>query len=558
MMARNVAFLTCALAILILIIPPVDATRIALDFQNPGDQTSVEYVGSGSCTWYESSDGTNNFMSCPIDQGYVRNSNFFAMNYAAITQLMGSTVGVRLYDSSGITMWSGTTQYGAYYPIRVEVKIVGGTAYLYNTGVLVSTSPPLSLNPYAIGFSGGHLDDAIWSSDYSESRYIVGMPESFDYTLKKDDLNSLASGLYANMTVINSHNMTTTFSKDNANTETMFLRHTGTGQVIAQGNVSSWTGSYVWPIENDIFDKITSAAPYGSYVAYLSGSPTTLSEPIQYTTVSSSAVFWGSHNYSVGDTATYTWNVDSGYWDTSTYTYKMQVMDVYGIIKQTTPITTQGGSGSYSFVPNVDDEGVYYVAMIATKTSSSESFWLNYDYTTVVGYLRYKGYVNDAENQTGISSASVKICQNTICYTGVTGANGWYDTSGTAIWAGSPTIFDVTKSGHDAYNETFTPLGAKSVNLNFTLLPTNHTTVGLSIGGISTDSTYGRPIPGATVVVSNITHGESYSTTANSVGYYKIDESDGVIFTNLRLYSIVASKLGYANSTTYEKLVVGS
>jgi hypothetical protein len=90
------------------------------------------------------------------------------------------------------------------------------------------------------------------------------------------------------------------------------------------------------------------------------------------------------------------------------------------------------------------------------------------------------------------------------------------------------------------------------------LISSTPATTGLSIGGIATDTTYGRPIPNAAVTVSNATYGESYSTTANSVGYYKIDESTGAFLTNLRLYSVVASKLGYANSTTYQKQVVNS
>jgi hypothetical protein len=67
----------------------------------------------------------------------------------------------------------------------------------------------------------------------------------------------------------------------------------------------------------------------------------------------------------------------------------------------------------------------------------------------------------------------------------------------------------------------------------------------MSLGG------YGQPIPGATMLAENLTYGEHYSTTCNSVGGYLFDETNGAVLTHNRVYEVWGSKVGYSNSSVY-------
>lgn len=72
----------------------------------------------------------------------------------------------------------------------------------------------------------------------------------------------------------------------------------------------------------------------------------------------------------------------------------------------------------------------------------------------------------------------------------------------------------------------------------------------MELDGIMRDDVYGRPIPTYNVSITNTTFGESYSSTGNSVGFFMVDETDGVYLTANRCYLVAVNKTGYAANST--------
>ena len=125
-----------------------------------------------------------------------------------------------------------------------------------------------------------NIDDMVYGD--TESNYVIGLPETYSggsyfFLLKKSIITPADRGLANGNTyvVVNANNMTTTFSKNNSDTETMYVRSTPAPVVIVGcQSVSGYTGCVSWPLAEDIFNNPNGL--YGSYTAYLSGSPTTV------------------------------------------------------------------------------------------------------------------------------------------------------------------------------------------------------------------------------------------------------------------------------------------
>ena len=221
----------------------------------------------------------------------------------------------------------------------------------------------------------------------------------------------------------------------------------------------------------------------------------------------------------------------------------------------TQSITSQTGTKSIAFTTS-DTDGVYYTALIRTTLGSGSDVWLAYDTCELVGYIVMRGTVYDAETASPIAVSNVSIVQGSLADNSIT-IDGNYTTTKHFL-TGSLIAINVTATGYKQYTQTFTPLYARTIDLNFTLIPTSPTVAGIGINGIDRDSTYYRPISSATVTISNATYGESWTALTNSVGYYLLDESDGAMLTNGRWYSVQASKTGFSNSAAYLVQAVGT
>lgn len=561
---KRLLLLLLALA---LVVAEVGAS--GLDFQNAGDFTSIKIMYStgndvpyNTLTWVQSSVGGNNYVHThAVSFGSLgfSNTNPIAMTYAAATVTATSTnTVINLYDSSGTQIYSTSTLQGTS-GIRWEVEIIGGTAYVYADGIFVKNSTPLSVNPSYISFGtiytgsanyDSYWDDVIYGS--SENKYIFGNPESNVYILKKDMINTAATGLaFANGTVVNSNNMTTTWGRSNityAGNETIVLENVDTGTIYGTrytGTASAGTVS--WALADEIFN---SGAPYGRYYVTIPGS-NSYSEEIWYLG-SGATISFNQNTYSQQDLATMTYAIDGAYWDTSTYSYSIDVISgTTGSTVHTQAITASSGTDTYTFT-STDPQGVYYAVVKATPNAGGDAIWMNYDYATLSAYLTLTGYVNN-ETAMVLSGANVNITQNSVVTSQTTTTDGNYTATG--FLTGSPVVINVTKSGYSQYYVQFTPMVAKSIPLNITLNSTTPPYTGLGGGGINRDGIfdgttitkgYGRPIEGVTDHLKNATYGDYCTNVSNMAGWYKFDESNGCILTSGRLYDVWGEKVGYS------------
>lgn len=588
-MTRLLALLVLA----VLFAVPVGATT--LNFQNRGDTDSVTVFPAtfGYSQWIESTTGGNNNVLITSNKSTYWNGygtflilhNPYQMTYAAgdITCASGQChESMILLDSDYSVLWNFNCAAAGCDSGRYETKIVGSTAYLTVNGVTKYNSTPLATNPSYIGIglqnwhdtqlATAYVDDLNWAEP---TAMIMGLPETDDdkFIILKDIINPAASGLWnsTSNTQANANYMSGTWSRGNASVdagatqpnETIELRHVATGTVYATNYTGTgYHGTMTWNIKTLIID---SGAPMGMYALY---SPRTHEYSNQILYKSNGAnVTWNQAQYSKDDSATVIYFVlDGGYWDTSLYSYRVEVRDVWGAVKSTTPITASTGSVTHDWADD-DEEGVYYAFLIAKANSGGYDYYLGYDDTELVDYFQIDGHVLNAENATAIQNANVSFTQGTTIVNLTGGFDGNY-TSGPYFTTGSPVYINATATGFYQYLYNFTPLAAKTLNITIVLEPTSPTYTGVAIGGVDRDTVYGNPISGATIYLTNSTYNESYFHTTSSTGYYKFDETPYIhcftagsagacevtptsdSLTAGRWYDVVAVKLGHSNSTT--------
>lgn len=535
------------LILALLVVAPVAA--LSLTFQDSSEFGAYIVSTGGTPSWTQSATGGNSYVSIPTGSG-IRTADASQTTYIAFTILgrNNNPPTVTLLNSGGGTLAAIDLPATASASGRYEIEITGGRAYLYWQDILVSVSAPIAQNPSYVSFSaqyavsGYQLDDLVYGA--SENRNIFGSPEQ-GYFIKKDMVNPAASGFcFPNGTIISNYNMTTTWGFGNSNaSQTVILKEWSSGYTAATyaTPAGSQAGSINWAIYDDIINDPT--MPYGYYITTVAGSGTQ-SAVIPYVAYGATVNFDRS-TYARGDTATIAWAVHSGgYWDAATYGYRIDVMDVYGNVIETTPVTMQSGGTTATFT-TTDPLGVYYAVLIATPTAGGDDIWMNYDTAELTGYLVLTGVVHDGPTALPIPIANVSIGQDATWFNYTTSAGNY--TTNVALYSGTITRINITAPGYRQYINSFTPLEAKTIELNFTLVPISPAITGLGIGGVVRDSVYGRPVPLTAISITNTTFSESYPNAANSVGYYEVDETDGAYLTVGRCYSIAGTKSGYTS-----------
>ncbi len=562
---------------LMLVVSPVVATR--LNFQNPTDATKVTAFGHGntsinSLSWSETTNGgNNNVIIYYPTSGYGTGATFalkdpYATTYAAATYtdcwgtLYCNRNGVFLYDANKNIMWHSTDHWSPSQYDRFEVKVNSGYAYWFVNGVLNETSTYLGANPSFIAFGtqipweGGayqRWDNYVYGD--TEQKCIFGLPESDDdkFIILDDFVNDANDGLFntTSNTQADATNMYSTFGCGNASidpplvleNQTVQLVNYDTGTVYWTGYTDGkYAGTLTVPIKTN---RIDVAAPDGYYGLTIPGT-------LQYSNLilkrsQGATVAFDRDDYAVNDVAHVNWEVQTGdYWDTSHYTYRASLNDIYGVEKYGITLTERTGTFDYTFV-STDDPGVYHAQITATPNTGGNAFWLAVDYAELSSYVNFNGWVNNAQNQTVISGANVSMTQDgTTCNT-LSAADGNYTCSGFST--GATWYVNATAMGFRQYTFNTTPLAAKGVALNISLVPDAPTITGLAIGGVDRDTTYGRPIAGATVTVRN-TSAELYCyKTTSFTGWYLNDETD-CAFQSKTPYDVWAYEIGYSNSTT--------
>lgn len=530
-----------------------------LNFQNPSDFTSYMACYGSGCSWVESTTGGNNYLYSGTSGGVINQDPLQTTYWAAtVTPTWASGYGygyIKLYSAS-------LTELASYWlghdggTIRYEMKMIGGNAYFYRNGIFIGNTTPLATNPSYIaianGYYGGYIypnqqvDD--WVQGSTESKYVFGQPESDAFIIKKDMINPASYGLaYTNGTVVNSNNMTSTWSRSNytkqGENQTIYLENAmGYGRVVARAYTGeASTGSVAWDLNSAIFNN--PEAPYGYYY-------TTIPQVDQYSNyilylASGATVSFNKDTYAPEQTATISYDITSGYWSNS-YSYKMAVMSAGGTFVSNQSISTQTGSKTYTF-KSTDPLGVYYAIVVATDSSGKE-YWMNYDYAELVEYVYLTGYVHD-QNGVIIEGANVSVTQGTTEGYNISLVSG-YNIS-TEFATNAEITVSTSKTGYTTDRIFFSPLSAGTIPVNITIIATNHTYLGSSIGGVVRSSQYNSTIPGAIVYGINSTYGQSFTNVTNIAGYYLLDEQADIVLTSGRAYDLWGQKTGFTKAQNY-------
>jgi hypothetical protein len=564
-----------ALLVLCLLVGSVSAIgSVSLDFQTPSEFVAhyacagYSLEGFGSCNyWTQNTIGGNSYLTLPSLVG-VANPDGTPMTYSAITTVGTSGtvfIAVRLFDAVGGVI-AGSDGNNAVNLVatggqRIEVKIAGGDAKVYSNGIEDGSSfPGISSNPsyilYYISPIGGGgtetVDDIIWGD--TGSRYIFGMPEDGMYFIMKDFMNPATTGFYrVNLvdpmgapTLIYSNKFYSTFSKGSGTDETVVLYpYSGAGFTMSNQTGAAYTGTIEWNLTQ--FTSTEQGNGYGLYATRIvnqipTSAPYVTSHTIPYIG-SGASIQFGRNTYSTGDTATVTYAITDGYWDTVTYAYTIVTQDIYGTIIDTQTVTTQTGTKSVEF-SDTDVLGVYYTVLKATPTGA-DAIWVNYDVADLNSYIAYSGYVMNAETGAVISGAHLNVSQGS-SYLPTTSATDGNWSSSNNWYANFAMRINTTATGYTQDIRTFTALSAKSIAINISMMPDPPTSVGVTIGGIVRDDQYGNPITGATY------HVGAHTATTNIAGFARVGS-----LVHGTAYDVYSTKAGYADSPHYTRTALG-
>jgi hypothetical protein len=465
---------------------------------------------------------------------------------------------IRLYDSSGAIISSPSGQGDGQ---RFELKIIGGTPMCYADGVLKSTAAVISVNPSYIA-----ITDFINTQSYDnivigeDDHHIVGALPS-NWTIIRDFISSASNGIYAGQNttslvpwVLKNSNYfyidADTDSLDSTTSETFQISYVATGTVVNSTTINSTVPRHqVRYYLSQWLD--TSTVPDGQYAACFEGSSV-----CGYFWILSNGgqIVFDKSSYNLGDSGTMTWYLSTGYIDVSTYDYTYKLVDVYGNILASgvTAVsnTDTTGTATITFDDATYDPGVVYAEMIATGKTDDVEHMLGYSAITLVDYVQFNGYVNNAENSTVISGANINMTQGSRVASVTSGSTGNYTASGNFL-TGTAILVNATAADFRQYLYTFTPSAAKTISLNISLVPSSPITSGSGIGGVAREKVYGRPIEGATVYVNNNTYSETHTETTSMTGWYLCDAGSSCTLTSTRLYNIWGTRLGYNVSANY-------
>jgi hypothetical protein len=582
-----IILISCLLANIFLV---SSVSAAVYNFQNAGDFQNLECIynlsrpgwganGIGTCSWIENGNGGNSyaFLESYITSvwgGYLgvhtsfQNKAGAPMSYWAGTILnsYGTTGGanfIDLNDASNNTMWYYVISDQTVESVRYEVIMRNNIAYVYKNGALVANSQGLQYNPsyvkvtaYGDGQSGEYRittwDDIIYGSDTVLVTDVYGVPENGKYVLIKNITDPSKYGLYniSNGALISSTNMTTTYSFGQPNTSrTISLQNLFTGIIVSNYTVpaGTLTGTISWPLYDALFNN--PYAGYGYYVTTIAGS-TVKSDPIPYVGTEATCK-WSLKQYTTSDTGVITWDM-TGVYAPSLYTYKIAIAGSSNNIISNTTVTSTTGSISKTFDSDTYPQGPYYAELIATPLTGGSEILVAADNTYISSYVAFSGYVLNAENVTGIAGATVNITQSTGLTTiKTTDANGYWNS--TDPWlVGSRIDINASKENYVTALSNFTPINARTLSYNISLIPINAVCNGVCLNGIVHESIYYTPISGASVNIRNVTTGFSNTTTTNAAGYYRFDN-----LINNQWYLITGSASGY-NSQMVQAQMHGS
>lgn len=491
-------------------------------------------------------------------------TTYFAFDYIPVNF---ASVGIFLMDSTFTLIQGqgvGAVPTTMWVPSRMEVKITDSIPKYYVNGILVATGATITSNPSYVcvrntgssGTSYGYIDNIV----YGETDHYVAASIPPNWTLRRDLLNPTANGVYAwnpstdTWVSKSSYHFYEWASKEYNSTSYLDIKHYMTGTVVNTTTIyyNHDTLDFNVTAFMETSTSVGATLPDGLYSIGFRDS----TQMETFTISSTGAVLTlDQTDYAAGSTATATYDISAGYWDMSTYAYRVDFFDIYGNVISTSPVTAQSGTKTYTF-KTTDNVGVYYAALIASPLSDgSTDYWFGYDVCELVGYIIFNGYVNDGATGIPIPGAVLNMTQGDLVYYHESSDGSYY--SDTAMYSGSDILMNITASGYKQYEYTVSPVGNGDIPLNFTLNTVSPSYNGIGIRGVFRDTTYGRPIQGVSVAIENSTYGESYNVSTNVAGYYQMDADDSIYLIADRLYNVYGTKTGYGRSANYSVITRG-
>ena len=443
----------------------------------------------------------------------VINSNPVYFSYAAtdIIPYGDGSVDTILYDSDYNVMQRGEF-WGCRSGGRAEINIVGMQPQYYCNGVLTETGSILNIYPSYFGmridgaYSSAELDNILIGE--SDPHVVGALPSN--WTIIRDLINPAATGVYA------WNNATQTWILQNsqyfyidADTSSQQSATTEYFDIMYQGAIVNTTTIYDQTsprnqIQYNVSQFVNSnlpgggVVPDGEYTAEFRGYPQ--SADYFWRISQGASVSWDKTTYPQSSTATLTYAVSNSYWQPSTYTYSLVVVNTAGTTLQTYSLNSQTGTESLQFNPTTYPAGAYYAEVIATDNSGNKNI-MNYAAAQVTSYSYISGYVMNAETGAVLSGATVNTTQGVATESETSSASGY--TMNTGWLTGGLLSVTTNLTGYTTDVQSFSPMAAGKIPLNITLLSTTPAHTGVSIGGIVRDNQYGNPVTSATVNVYN-------------------------------------------------------
>ena len=474
-------------------------------------------------------------------------------NYAAVTIVKNSgnyleAHYVCLYSNTGALLCEFDLTYPTSYPIpcRVELIYEGGYAKLYVDGIY-RTQKTCSAQPYNFGihkYSGSDtqymtIDDVIITGNEPDILGII--PEGW-YVLKHPT-DSYAHGLYSSDgTRVYPTVMHATYGLDNpadANTK-IVLQPMGSGYFLNTTHLPVGTSRGVVTFNiTELLINNPDARP-GYYYLKLMQGDTLLDYGLFPYINGGGTISFDADSYISTQTAIV--SHDISIFTIQDYTYRGQIIDIYGTEKTSWLITTQTGTHSVDLADY--SPGTYFLLLKATDRVTGEEYVFDFDTADVSTEIWVNGTAYDAETGSPLANVTVGIGQFGTITSNVTAADGSYATV-KGLYADEPIVVTASCANYTHTNFSFTPMstGLKTVNLYLVPSPPNFTVA--AIGGLVHDMPYRQAVGGATVTIANGTW--SNTTIANNTtGYY--------IFNDLAVnesYNVSSTFTGYRPSAVY-------
>ncbi len=553
---------------------------------NNGDITLYPYIDGGGTYGYSAIPGYLDTQSVyttsvqPTLAAYwiTPNASDTSNYFAYTTKDSPSALSVfGIFNSNRVQIggyWNGAGAAGTDNGFhRMEAVRSGSTIYTYWDGTLNTTTLSVSTAPiYAFGFGrtkavGGtqYFDDLSFGNSFSTTGLVSVMPHS--WYIKSDMVDPSNFAMIDNLgnQVYSDHfdvqwslgayadGWQATQNPPDTRYKITIAAPDGSTQVYNQyikiSDYGAATGIVSIPMNNTYIGNYP--LQYGLYWVTLYDGSAVKSQDYFYVLGTGASITMDKSAYTAGSTATATYSISSGYYDTATYNYEIKILDAYGNTLKTNTISGQYGTTAFQLDSATYPNGAYYAEIIAVQKSDNKEIAMNYAVFEVTSYVTVSGYVVD-QNNNPISGATVNITQATSTLATTTSATGNYSSANNWL-ANIEMNMTTTMSGYEPDINKWTPLGSGDYAINVTLLSVNRTCSGICIDGVTRSRGTNTTIPSAnTYLIANVSRTGYQTGTSNGAGYYQFAG-----LTNNTVYDVWSQKTGFSNSSVAQVTAVG-